>query len=915
MAFLNSIYKALTGVDVESLLQKLSEREAEVQELKAKIASQATTITLQSTKIKELNKNIKESLESIEITQTQLTEVKVANSLNYNARLVAEEKLSKVEKDFSEEKKNKSAVEQMFNDTQLELSKANNQIEELSEKNNFHSSEIRRLTDLIDKASVEKNSLKEKLETVQKSLSEAEQKTVQQTNLLQQEKEKSANAEQLLSKAESDSRELNSELSAAKSQISELSTKLQQTQNEKGETLAENLSLNKQLQELSEKIALQESKEETRNGNNVKEIVDESDNQPAEKEEDIPIQPIPPKGEINHQQPKGNNNSSGTISSSPNYSPNDQNISRHIVKEERKTIPTAVKNTGERRAEDVSEFHDNKFEYIGFVDYDFYLGENDHTTFPAIKTPCKGTKILNCYKSNKEAVVGVTEPLLMSEVEKICEKYDGLTILKNVALPILNRRYSYRPDIALYWSKYKIYVDIEIDEPYDICNREPLHYIGCSDNLRDKYFTRNGWCVVRYSEHQVLHNMDEIIKHLEFVLTCLVGKSFKSYSFFEENRWTYEEALQMANLVQREKDLGVEGNNRPSAELNKPTDSHNDAFIKPGNDILPDKLEDSYESIIEAQLNYVLASDAQYVKIADTYGIQWILEKNTIQIKIEDGCRYIKGNNPICPSLSSREYKLNEIIKITSLSMLFATGNRKSGNAKSVKEILVDAASNGSPIWIKYKNAKNETSERFLCNVCLCYESIKSEFPFTELGVIPTLEDNRIIYIFGLCSIRNEFRTFACDDRLLEIKIVNCTYSFISPKVYQNTLAELVMNPHKYKYKYFDRVDYLLRIMPDDEKNSLISQGNMANYEVIKGNIAKALDLYKSVSFDHVMYESNEKTYIWGKVCIDDIERYINEFKDKENNNHNNDIVFSKMVEDFIQIKSLLKQAGWEWPN
>ena len=910
MTFLNSIYKALTGKDVEALIQKLSERETEVQELKAKIASQATTITSQSTKINDLNKKLKESSENLESINEQLDAEQTSNKTLSLRMTHFRSRISELKKDLEEEQTSKSAIEERFNDTQVELSKAKKQIEELTEKNNSHANEIRRLTDLIENASVEKNSLKEKLEIVQKSLSDAEQKIIQQTTLLQQEKEKYANAEQLLSKTESESKELNRELSHANGKISELTDKLQQTQNEKEEALAENLSLNKQLQELSEKIALQESKEEIRNGNNVKEIVEESDNQPTEKEEDIPIQPIPTKGEINHQQPKGNNKSSSTISSFPNYSPNDQ-----IVKEDRKILPTAVKNTGERRAEDVSEFHDNKFEYIGFVDYDFYLGENDHTTFPAIKTPCKGTKILNCYKSNKEAVVGVTEPLLMSEVEKICEKYDGLTILKNVALPILNRRYSYRPDIALYWSKYKIYVDIEIDEPYDICNREPLHYIGCSDNLRDKYFTRNGWCVVRYSEHQVLHNMDEIIKHLEFVLTCLVGKSFKSYSFFEENRWTYEEALQMANLAQREKDLGVEGNNRPSAELNKPTESHNDAFIKPDNDILPDKLEDSYESIIEAQLNYVLASDAQYVRIADTYGIQWILEKNTIQIKIEDGCRYIKGNNPICPSFSSREYKLNEIIKITSLSMLFATEKRKSGNAMSVKEILVDAASSGSPIWIKYKNAKNETSERFLCNVCLCYESIKSEFPFTELGVIPTLEDNRIIYIFGLCSIRNEFRTFACDDRLLDVKIVNCNYNFIYPKVYQNSLAELVMNPHIYKYKYFDRVDYLLKIMPDYEKKTLITQGNMANYEVIKGNIVKALDLYKSVSFDQVIYESNEKTFIWGKVCIDDIERYINEFKDKENNNNEHGVVFSKMVEDFIQIKSLLIQAGWEWPD
>lgn len=259
MAFLNSIYKALTGKDVEALHKKLSEQETEVQELRAKIASQATTITSQSTKINDLNKNLKESSESLESIKEQLDTEQTSNKTLKLRMTHFRSRISELKKYVEEEQTSKSAIEERFNDTQVELSKAKKQIEELSEKNNSHANEIRRLTDLLEKASVEKNSLKEKLETIQKSLSEAEQKTVQQTNLLKLEKEKYANATQLLSKAESDSKELNSELSAANEQISELSTKLQQTQNEKEEALAENLSLNKQLQELSEKIAFQES--------------------------------------------------------------------------------------------------------------------------------------------------------------------------------------------------------------------------------------------------------------------------------------------------------------------------------------------------------------------------------------------------------------------------------------------------------------------------------------------------------------------------------------------------------------------------------------------------------------------------------------------------------------------------------
>ena len=295
MAFLNSIYKALTGKDVEALLQKLSERETEVQELKAKMTSQATTITLQSAKIEELNKNLKESSENLESIKEQLDAEQTSNKTLSLRMTRFQTRISELRNDLEKEQTSKSTIEERFNDTQVELSNANNQIKELSEKNNSHSNEIRRLTDLIEKASAEKSSLKEKLETVQKSLSEAEQKSVQQTNLLQQEKEKYANAKQLLSKAESDSKELNSELSAAKAQISELSTKLQQIQNEKEDSLAENLSLNKQLQELSEKIALQENiVNEKTNSDNVDvaevDVYETTDEETEEENDEVEVE-------------------------------------------------------------------------------------------------------------------------------------------------------------------------------------------------------------------------------------------------------------------------------------------------------------------------------------------------------------------------------------------------------------------------------------------------------------------------------------------------------------------------------------------------------------------------------------------------------------------------------------------------
>ena len=164
--------------------------------------------------------------------------------------------------------------------------------------------------------------------------------------------------------------------------------------------------------------------------------------------------------------------------------------------------------------------------------------------------------------------MGASEPLLVAEIDKLCKKYDGLVLLDKVAIPIKNREYSYRPDIALCWPQHNIYVDIEIDEPYDICSHKPTHYIGCSDNLRDKYFIRNGWCVVRYSENQILHHINEVTLHLEYVLNWLSRNSKRNYTLFEESRWSYDEAIQMAYSSQREKSIGVNETQPISIKIN-----------------------------------------------------------------------------------------------------------------------------------------------------------------------------------------------------------------------------------------------------------------------------------------------------------------------------------------------------------
>ena len=576
-----------------------------------------------------------------------------------------------------------------------------------------------------------------------------------------------------------------------------------------------------------------------------------------------------------------------------------------------KVIPTSL-NIGTRRSESTSEFHNNKFAYIGTVAFDHYLGENDHSTFPAIKTPAKSTKILKWYKSNKDAVTGVTEPLLVTELEKLCEKYDGLKLLNHIAVPIQNREYSYRPDLALYWGNYNLCIDIEIDEPYDICSRKPLHYIGCSDNLRDTYFTRNGWCVIRYSEQQIINHIDYVVEHLDFVINWLIGNSVQHYNLPVNTRWTYDDAIQMANDSLREFSLNLPQQDLTHLE-SKPDSKWDSRFVKPCEDILPEQINDHQNSIVECQLNYALSSKSQYLRITRDDGYQFILEKNSISKGVDNGRVLITGKNPLCPMMSTAQYHLDTLTLIEPIAELFTNKRWSQHHPESAKDILVYAASIGAPIWIRYKNSQGIISERFLVNMGLCCTAnfFDARHPFLELGSIVHLDKNHCIYICGLCSIRDEFRMFACDDRLINVKVVNCKYNFIYSDAYSNTLAELVMEPYN-KLDYFMRVEYLLNIMPAKEKKRLLTIGNLANYEVFKGNLSKALELYNSIPYDNIMVMGDELS-TWGEVCINDIEYFIKESKDRQDSSYSYDIVPSELLENFTKIKSLLIDAGWIW--
>uniref|UniRef100_UPI003FEE47B1 HU family DNA-binding protein n=1 Tax=Prevotella sp. TaxID=59823 RepID=UPI003FEE47B1 len=282
--------------------------------------------------------------------------------------------------------------------------------------------------------------------------------------------------------------------------------------------------------------------------------------------------------------------------------------------------------------------------------YDKFQGELDHDSFPSVKVPQHDTSILIPQRDKTGTTVGVMEPVLLSSIRKMCQELNNIIVLDNVKLPILNRNYSYRPDVCLYWKERNIYVDIEVDEPYDIVSRKPIHYKGNGDNLRDRYFIRNGWCVIRFAESQIHKNIEGVTNYIKRMLRWLTNDESIKYdedTLESVERWTYEQAEQMASDNAREHYLNlsdyVSTDDTQTNHVSASYDIERLGFIKPDEDVLPPIEQSKWVSVIDkiAQIN------CDYCKVLKNVGYQWVYKNKQIKI-VSHSCNEFKtGKRPL----------------------------------------------------------------------------------------------------------------------------------------------------------------------------------------------------------------------------------------------------------------------------
>jgi hypothetical protein len=162
---------------------------------------------------------------------------------------------------------------------------------------------------------------------------------------------------------------------------------------------------------------------------------------------------------------------------------------------------------------------------------------------------------------------GVTDaPIGASEraFGQVLETFFPGRVKAQLRLPIPNWDGAYSTDFTISFPELGVWIDVEIDEPYDYKTGKPTH---CSDDERDRnrnsFFLNNNWIVVRFSEEQVVRYPESCCKEIALVIRRVTGIEKYVHDLADATSlgispmWTSRQALKMAKAKVRDKYLRV----------------------------------------------------------------------------------------------------------------------------------------------------------------------------------------------------------------------------------------------------------------------------------------------------------------------------------------------------------------------
>lgn len=180
--------------------------------------------------------------------------------------------------------------------------------------------------------------------------------------------------------------------------------------------------------------------------------------------------------------------------------------------------------------------------------------------YPVVKMPKKETyiKFSKIGRSNKK---GHTEDQFFIVMEKYFKPY--FKVHNNRHIVSQNGVYKYEPDFLIESvdDNKNIFINIEIDEPYDGISRIPTHEIY-KDNYRDLFFINRGYIVIRFTEKQVFEEANQCCEYIANVIKSIdadyvVDKKNINKSLSKQKQWDGLQAKKWALVNYRENYLGI----------------------------------------------------------------------------------------------------------------------------------------------------------------------------------------------------------------------------------------------------------------------------------------------------------------------------------------------------------------------
>lgn len=168
-----------------------------------------------------------------------------------------------------------------------------------------------------------------------------------------------------------------------------------------------------------------------------------------------------------------------------------------------------------------------------------------------IKDFFKGSIVF--YEANKKAPKGKAEDYFHKH---LIDFFGNEKIITDVEVGDFDR--PYKPDFVYYDKNNGLKIDIEVDELYSFFSKDPIHYYYLDDK-RNQYFTSKRWCVIRFSEEQVINYPERCCKVIHQELKKLnLHNPFLSQKFQYTadlppyNKWEKEEAEKLMKQNFRE---------------------------------------------------------------------------------------------------------------------------------------------------------------------------------------------------------------------------------------------------------------------------------------------------------------------------------------------------------------------------